>query len=174
MPLPLFPKHKKNPPTLSHTKTNLRAGTRGNYRSETEEIRLKNEIFTLSDNHTDQEIMSILKIPNSTYYRYKQKLYEEAREIWRQTYKESQEYRIIHTINSINLALRIHKEIVLDHKNAAKDRLEACEKFVELELHFLKLISDMNDDSDKTPRPTERPTERTSPPYVDPDPDTGK
>jgi len=164
----------RKPPTLSHTKTktNLRAGIRGNYRSETEEIRLKNEIFSLSDNHTDYEIMSILKMPNSTYYRYKQKLYEEAREIWRHTYKDSETYRAVHTMNSINLALRTHKEIILDKTQSAKDRMEACGNLVDAEMNYLHLLSEINDDNDTTPVsvPTPRPVD--FPTVLDPN--TGK
>jgi RNA processing factor Prp31 len=177
MPLSLFPtKHKHKQKLLqtpSKSKSNLKPQTRGNRRSETEEIRLKNEIFSLSDNHTDYEIMEILKMPNSTYYSYKQKLYQEAREIWRHTYKESQEYRIMHTINSINLALRINKEIGLDQKQSAKDRLEASEKMVETELAFLKLLRDINENKQPTPTPTPTPPRPTTyPTIVDPnDPD---
>lgn len=165
MPLTLFSKHKHKKVLQSPSKSNsnLRPQTRGNKRSQTEEIKLKEKISVLSDNHSDHEIMSILSMPRSTYYHYKQKLYEEAREIWAQTYKESQSYRILHIINAINLALRVQKEIVLSEKESAKDRLEACDKLVELEMHFLKLISDMNEDKAPAivtpdPRPTTYPT----------------
>jgi len=110
--------------------------------------------------------MDLLKINNQTFYRLKGELYQEAREIWRQTYKESQVYRIIHTINSINLALRTNKEIILDKTQSAKDRLEACDKLVELEMNFLKLVSEINDD-DTTERPTLSPAP-TYPTITDP------
>jgi hypothetical protein len=175
MPLPLF-KHKRKHKhkNKAHSPTNptnnnlvLNPRPRGNKRPEIEELKLKNEILNLSDNHTDFEIQKILKLPNSTYYRYKQKIFEDAREIWKLQYEESQSYRILHTINAINLALRVQKEIVLNNKNSAKDRLDAADKFVELEMNFLKLISDMNENENKQPTPSEpRPT--TYPTIPDP------
>lgn len=173
MPLPLFRKHRKkqNSPTVlkktnSNSKTNLRTGIRGKYRSETEELRLKNEILSLSDNHTDHEIMLKLGLPNSTFYRYKSKLYEDAKELWKQQYKESQQYRILHTINGINLALRTQKEIIQDKEVEPKTRLEACKNLVELEIEFLKLIGDMNENKTLAPELDPRPT--TFPTIPDP------
>jgi len=82
-------------------------------------------------------------MPNSTYYSYKQKLNQEAKEIWRQTYKESQESRALHVVDSLNLALKISKEIALDEKQSAKDKLEAANFMIESETGFLKLINEL-------------------------------
>jgi len=142
----------ENPPTVSHrststdaSNTNLRAGTRGDYRSRDQELRIKNDVFSLLDSHTDYEIMDILKIPNSTYYRYKKMLNDEAAEIWAQQFKEGIELRILHTINSINLALRINKEIALDTNQSAKDRIESAHDMVETEINFIKMLRDVRD-----------------------------
>jgi hypothetical protein len=154
MPLPLFSKHKiKKKLPQTPTNSNLSKSARGNKRSEAEELRLKNDIYSLSDNHTDYEIMDILKIPNSTYYRYKEKLYEEAKEIWSQTYRESHESRILHTISAIHLSIRVNKEIATDKDIEPKIRLEAAEALVETEMKFLQLLHDINENdngNDKT------------------------
>ena len=109
--------------TQPHIKTRPRP--RGNKRSKDEQIRIMNDIFSLSANHYDYEIMETLKIPNETYYRYKSIMYKEAKKIWKQICKESLEYRALHTINSINLALKVDQEIATDPNQPAKDRLEA-------------------------------------------------
>jgi hypothetical protein len=163
-------KRKKNNSVTNPTNRNLNLNprTRGNRRSETEELRLKNEILNLSNSRTDLEIMDILKMPITTYYRYKSNLYQEQREVWQQTYREGIELRIIHTINSLHLALRINEEIILDKKQSAKDRMEAGDKLVELQMKYLDLISDMNESDNNTavpepesrlgPKPTDYPT----------------
>lgn len=117
--------------TLTHTKPNtkmdinsLRTRPRGNRRSEAAELRIQKDIFDLSANHNDLEIMALLKIPNQTYYRIKSKMYEEAKELWQQTIQESIEYRALHLLNSLNFA-KINQEIALDTKQPAKDRIEA-------------------------------------------------
>jgi hypothetical protein len=166
-------KHKRTSATNpTNRNLNLNPRTRGDRRSETEELRLKNEILNLLDSRTDLEIMDILKMPITTYYRYKSNLYQEQREIWQQTYREGIELRIMHTINSLNLALRTNKEIILDKTQSAKDRMEACDKLVENQMKYLDLISDMKESDTTTaskptpelwPKPTEYPT------IIDPD-----
>ena len=64
--------------TQTHIKT--RSRPRGNKRSKDEQIRIMNDIFSLSANHNDYEITDTLKIPNQTYYRIKTKMYREALE----------------------------------------------------------------------------------------------
>ena len=57
------------------TQTHINKRPRGNKRSKDEQIRIMNDIFSLSANHNDYEIMDTLKIPNQTYYRIKSKMY---------------------------------------------------------------------------------------------------
>jgi hypothetical protein len=160
MPLPF--KHKiKNKVTQSHT-TGLKPvpepRPRGNKRARVDILRIKSDISSLSDNYTDQEIIYTLKLNHQTYYRLKGELYQEAKEIWRQTYKESQELRILHTISAIHLSLRINKEIATDKDIDPKIRLEAAEALVETEMKFLQLLHDINENNnsnDKTPHDEE-------------------
>ncbi|HEX9320247.1 MAG TPA: hypothetical protein VF884_15035 [Nitrososphaeraceae archaeon] len=170
-----LPKHIRKNLTPSHISKDLevtpKERSRGNKRAKIDILRIKSDIFTLSDNHTDHEIMEILRIPNQTYYRLKGELYQEAKEIWQQTYKESIESRILHVINSLNLALKISKEIATDTNNSAKDRLDASEKMIENELGFLKLLREVHDDynisHDDEMSKTQQPL-TTPHPYVDP------
>ena len=73
--------------TQTHRNTNTKTRPRGNKRSKDEQIRIMNDIFSLSANHNDYEIMDTLKIPNQTYYRIKSKMYREARRMWQQVVK---------------------------------------------------------------------------------------
>jgi hypothetical protein len=133
---------KRKSLTQTHTKH-----SRGNKRSETDTLRIKSDIISLSENHTDQEIMDILKINNETYYRYKSIINREAKEIWTQQFKEGVELRILHTVNSINLSLKINKEIATNTNNSAKDRLDAAERLVETEMGLLELLRSLRDDN---------------------------
>jgi hypothetical protein len=173
MPIP-FPSHKKNKLTQAHiNKNKTKPRPRGNKRSRVDILKIKSDIYSLLDNHTDYQVMDILKMNNQTFYRLKGELYQEAKEIWSQTYKESQELRALHIIDSLNLALKISKEIALDDKKQPKDRLEALNFMIESEHGFLKLINELADD--KVPTETERPSAvrpTTYPTVVDPnDPD---
>ena len=116
--------------------------TRGNKRPKDEQIRIMNDIFSLSANHNDYEIMDTLKIPNQTYYRIKSKMYREARRVWQQVCKESLEYRALHMINSINLALKVNQEIAIDPNQPAKERLEAAQLLVDQQINLIKLLGE--------------------------------
>jgi hypothetical protein len=59
-------------------------GIRGNKRSKINQLRIMTEIKKLLSDKDDYEIMKILGIPNSTYYRYKSQIYQEDRELWNQ------------------------------------------------------------------------------------------
>jgi len=59
----------------------LQEGIRGNKKSREEELQLMSDIQTLIPQKNDDEIMEILHIPNPTYYRYKSKIYKEAKKI---------------------------------------------------------------------------------------------
>jgi hypothetical protein len=177
-------RNKGKSPTVSDTninkktKTNLRIGTRGNYRAKDDVLKIKSQIYNLLNDHTDLQIQEKLGIPNSTYYNYKKILYQEARDIWRMTYSESQSMRALHVVDSLNWALKISKAIAVNESNQPKDRLEALNFMIESETGFLRLIKELadNNDNDKIPRPTApRPTAprpTTYPTIVDPnDPD---
>ena len=102
-----------------------------------------NDIFSLSANHNDYEIMDTLKIPNQTYYRIKTKMYREARRIWQQVCKESLEYRALHMINSINLALKVNQEIAIDPNQPAKERLRSSTQLiVNQQINLIRLLKE--------------------------------
>jgi hypothetical protein len=73
----------------------MKQAIRGVKRSKEEEIRIMKDIFDLLPKHDDYEIMDTLGIPNSTYYRYKSKIYKEAKKMWKQVCIESLEYRAV-------------------------------------------------------------------------------
>ena len=66
----------------------IKQGIRGNKRCKIDQLRIKNEIEKLLSDKDDYDIMKILNIPNSTYYRYKSQIYQEDKELWNQIAKE--------------------------------------------------------------------------------------
>ena len=69
-------------------------------------------------------------------------MYREARRIWQQVCKESLEYRALHMINSINLALKVNQEIAIDPNQPAKERLEAAQLIVDQQINLIKLLKE--------------------------------
>jgi hypothetical protein len=67
----------------------LQKGIRGNKRSKEEELRIMSDIQKLLPQKNDDEIMDLLALPNSTYYRYKAKVYKEAKKLWKKVCQES-------------------------------------------------------------------------------------
>jgi hypothetical protein len=59
----------------------MKQHSRGNKRSKINQLRIMTEIKKLLLDKDDYEIMKILGIPNSTYYRYKSLIYQEDREL---------------------------------------------------------------------------------------------
>jgi hypothetical protein len=65
---------------------NLKVGKRGDRNTRQDRVRIMTDIVSLAHKHDDFEIMNVLGIPNSTYYRYKQKIYEQSKKLiaWNQ------------------------------------------------------------------------------------------
>lgn len=115
---------------------------RGNKRSKEEEIRIMKDIFDLLPKHNDYEIMHTLGIPNSTYYRYKSKIYKEAKKMWKQVCIESLEYRALEIKKSLDLCIKVNEEIATDPNQAAKDRIEASQAMLDAQLNILRLLKE--------------------------------
>lgn len=120
----------------------LQEGILGNKRSKEEELRTMAEIHKILPTRDDDEIMELLGLANSTYYRYKSKIYKEARKISKQICKESVEHRALLTKKSLELCIKVNQEIAIDPKQPAKDRIEASEVMVQAEEELLMLIKD--------------------------------
>jgi hypothetical protein len=150
----------------SHTKHTKHS--RGNKRAKEEQLRIMNDILSLSDTHNDTEIMTTLKIPNETFYRYKNALNEKVKEGWKQTIKDSVELRIIHTVNAINLALKTSKEIATDTNNSPRDRLDAADRFVQTEQDFLELLRSLRDGDDNIAEEQQQEETKPYPTITDP------
>lgn len=120
----------------------LQEGVRGNRRSKDEELRIISDIQKLLPDKDDYEIMDLLALPNSTYYRYKSKIYREARKIWKRVTKESLEYRALMIKKALEVSIRVNEQIALDPKQLAKDRIEASQILVEAEEDMFLLFRD--------------------------------
>jgi hypothetical protein len=97
------------------------------------------EIKKLSDKN-DYEIMKILRIPNSTYYRYKSKITREDRELWNQIAKESLESRAVKIMKSLELCIAVNTVIATDKQLDPKDRIEASIKIVDANIMAYNIL----------------------------------
>lgn len=118
----------------------LQQGVRGNKRSKEEEVRIMSDIQKLLPNKNDDEIMDILGLPNSTYYRYKTKVYKEAKKIWKKVCQESLEHRALLIKKTLDLCIRINEEIAKDPNQPAKDRIQASQFMVDAQAEMLELL----------------------------------
>lgn len=118
----------------------LQEGVRGNKRSKEEEVRIMSDIQKLLPHKNDDEIMEILGLPNSTYYRYKAKVYKEAEKIWKKVCQESLEHRALLIKKTLDLCIRINEEIAKDPTQSARDRIQASQYMVEGQAEMLKLL----------------------------------
>ena len=116
--------------------------TRGNKESKEEEMRIMNDISDLLPKHNDSKIMNTLGIPNSTYYRYKSKIYKEAKKLWKQVCIESLEYRALEIKKSLDLCIKINEEIAIDPNQPAKDRIEASQLIVDAQITMFRLLKE--------------------------------
>ena len=120
----------------------LQEGVRGNKRSKEEKLRILSDIQQLLPNKNDDQIMDLLALPNSTYYRYKSKVYKEAKKIWKQVCQESLEHRLLLIIRTVDLAIKINEQIALDPKQPAKDRILATQVMSEAQIDMFRILRD--------------------------------
>jgi len=118
----------------------IQNGVRGNKKSKIEELIIMSKIQKLLASKNDDEIMQIVELPNSTYYRYKAKVYKEAKKIWKQVCQETLEHRALLIKKTLDICIRVNEEIATDPKQLAKDRIQASQSMVEAQLNMLKLL----------------------------------
>jgi hypothetical protein len=126
-------------------KENLRPGRKGNNRKSKEELnRIITDIVSLTPNHDDFEIMNMLGIPNSTYYRYKKRIYKQSKKLWQQVCLESLEYRALQIRKYLDVSMKVYEEIALDQnqKYEAEDRMAAAAQMVQTQIQFLSFLRD--------------------------------
>jgi hypothetical protein len=116
-------------------------GVRGNKRSESEVRNAINEIRKMIGlNMPDKKIIERLKIPNSTFYRYKSRIYNEDRELWEKVSIEPLESRALKLKESLEHTYRIAREIASNNRNPPRVTLYACKKMVEAQFNIIQLL----------------------------------
>lgn len=115
-------------------------GVRGTKRRKEDQFKLMQEIRTLLRSKNDREIMKIMRIPNSTFYRYKSLIYKEDKELWSAAMFEPLESRALTIYNILHESFRINKKIANNENNKAMDRLKACKRMVNDQYNILYLL----------------------------------
>ena len=115
-------------------------GVRGNKRRKEDQIKLMKEIRTLLPIKNDYEIMKILGIPNSTFYRYKSIIYKEDKELWSKIIIEPLENRALKIYEILEECSRINRDIASNEKAKPMDRIRASKKMVNAQYNILNLL----------------------------------
>jgi hypothetical protein len=118
----------------------IEPGIRGKKRSKINQLRIMAEIKKLLSDNDDYEIMKMLRIPNSTYYRYKSQIYRQDRELWNQIAKESLESRAIKIMKSLERCIAINTEIARDKQQDPKARIDASIKVVDANIMAYNIL----------------------------------
>jgi ACT domain-containing protein len=115
-------------------------GVRGNKRRKEDQFRLMNEVRKLLPIKKDYEIMKILGIPNSTFYRYKSKIYKEDKELWSKVMIEPLESRALKIYQNLEESYRINRQIALNENAKPMDRMKASKGMVNAQYNILRLL----------------------------------
>jgi len=115
-------------------------GVRGNKRRKEDQLWIMNEVRKLLPTTNDYEIMKKLRIANSTFYRYKSKIYKEDKELLSKIMIESLESRMMQLIGSLEDSSRISRRIMLDDKVKPMDRIRASKKMIIAQYNILRLL----------------------------------
>ena len=115
-------------------------GVRGNKRSKQDQFKTMKEIRKLLSIKNDYEIMKILGIPNSTFYRYKSIIYKEDKELWSKVKIEPLESRALRIYETLEESFRISKKIADNENNKPMDRIRASKKMVNAQYNILRLL----------------------------------
>jgi hypothetical protein len=115
-------------------------GVRGNKRRKEDQFKLMKEIRTLLPLKDDHEIMKILAIPNSTFYRYKSIIYKEDKELWSKAMFEALESRALRLYECLQDSFRIYRTIATNENNKPMERLRASKKMVNAQYNILNLL----------------------------------
>ena len=118
----------------------LPEGVRGNKRRKEDQLKLMKEIRNLLPIKNDYEIMKILGIPNSTFYRYKFRIYEEDKELLSKRMIEPLESRMLMIMRTLEESYRIFRQIMLDDKAKPMDRIKASKRMVNAQYSILRLL----------------------------------
>jgi len=118
----------------------LPEGVRGNKRRKEDQLKIMIEIRKLLPNKNDYEIIKILGIPNSTFYRYKSRIYREDKELLSKLMLEPLECRMLKILRSLEDSSRISRQIMLDEKAKPMDRIRASKKMVIAQYNILRLL----------------------------------
>jgi ACT domain-containing protein len=118
----------------------LPEGVRGNKRRKEDQLKIMNEIRKYLTIKNDYEIMKILGIPNSTFYRYKSRIYKEDKELLSKIMIEPLESRMLMIMRTLEESYRIFRQIMLDEKAKPMDRLKASKRMVNDQYNILKLL----------------------------------
>jgi hypothetical protein len=106
----------------------LPEGVRGNKRRKEDQLMLMNEVRKLLPIRTDYEIMKKLRIPNSTFYRYKSKIYKEDKELWSKVMIEPLESRALKIYQILEESYRINSQIASNENAKPMDRIKSLKK----------------------------------------------
>jgi ACT domain-containing protein len=115
-------------------------GVRGNKRRKEDQFKLMKEIRKLLSIKNDYEIMKILGIPNSTFYRYKSKIYIEDKELWSKVIIEPLESRALKIYEILEECCRINRQIAFNENAKPMDRIKASKRMVNAQYNILKLL----------------------------------
>jgi hypothetical protein len=116
-------------------------GVRGNKKSESEIRNTLTEIRKMiALNMPDKKIIEKLKIPKSTFYRYKSRIYNEDRELWEKVSIEPLESRALELKESLEHTYRIAREIASNNRNPPRVTLYACKKMTEAQINIIQLL----------------------------------
>ena len=113
---------------------------RGNKRRKEDQLKLINQIRKLLPINNDYEIMKIVGIPNSTFYRYKSRIYKEDKELLSKIMIEPLESRMLTIMRSLEDSSRISRQIMLDDKAKPMYRIKASKRMVNAQYNILRLL----------------------------------
>ena len=119
----------------------LPEGVRGDKRRKEDQFKLMKEIRELLPIKKDYEIMKILEIPSSTFYRYKSNIDKENKDFWSQVMLESIESRAYRLYETLEESYRISRAIALDETARPMDRMRASKKMVNAQYSILNLLT---------------------------------
>jgi hypothetical protein len=115
-------------------------GVRGNKRRKEDQLRLMNEVRNLLPVKKDYEIIKKLQIPNSTFYRYKSKIYKEDKELWSKVMIEPLESRALKIYQILEESYRINRQIASNENAKPIDRIKASKRMVNDQYNLLRLL----------------------------------
>lgn len=96
----------------------------------------------MSDGKNDQEIIQELGIPRRAFYRRKNKIFKDDKEVWDQVIFESLEHRALEVKKALEFCIKINKEIASDASQPARDRTDATKTLSEAQIALWHLVVD--------------------------------